>query len=140
MGQNAIHNLLEPLQKLFTIFPIPKKEIWETTCNLGVIQGGTAVNQVPNRCAVKLDIRFTPDENPDKIIKKIASIFKKQKIKINFIEPPIFSDKNNKFIKKFARVVRQVTKKTRFSEKDMEVQISDFYHQKNSSNSFWVKR
>ncbi len=37
------------------------------TCNVGVIQGGSTANAVPDRCTVQLDRRMIPCENPDTV-------------------------------------------------------------------------
>ena len=111
LGKNAILDMLEPLQQLQRVFPVPSKECWKTTVNVGVIQAGVAINQVPDVCTIKLDIRFIPQDNPKKIINRIKTIFKHQDIVIKMIEPPIFSNNNNLFIQNFFTIAKHVLKR-----------------------------
>ena len=42
--------------------------------NLGRIQGGDAINKVPDECRMSVDIRFLPGQEPDEILEQIARI------------------------------------------------------------------
>ena len=62
----AAHKLLE-LEKM--------KDMDARTCNVGVIQGGTVGNTVPDRCSFLVDIRFGNQENckrAEEIVQKTA--------------------------------------------------------------------
>jgi tripeptide aminopeptidase len=48
----------------------------ETTCNIGIIEGGMATNIVPNRVVVKGEARSHDDEKLNKITDQIVSAFK----------------------------------------------------------------
>lgn len=48
----------------------------ETTCNIGVIEGGTATNIVPNRVTVKGEVRSHDEEKLNKITNAMVSSFK----------------------------------------------------------------
>jgi len=53
----------------------------ETTCNIGIIEGGVAINIVPNLVTVKGEVRSHNAEKLDKITNEIVSSFK------NAVEP-----------------------------------------------------
>ena len=44
------------------------------TCNVGVIEGGSTANAVPDRCVVKLDRRMIPREDPDDVKQELLTI------------------------------------------------------------------
>lgn len=48
----------------------------ETTCNIGIIEGGTATNIVPNLVTVKGEVRSHDERKLDKVTDTIVSIFK----------------------------------------------------------------
>lgn len=49
---------------------------YETTCNIGVIEGGTAINIVPNIVTVKGEVRSHDEDKLDRVTEKIVSSFK----------------------------------------------------------------
>lgn len=62
----AAHKILE-LEKM--------KDMDSLTCNVGVIQGGTVSNTVPERCEFLIDIRFADQEDyarAEEIVQKVA--------------------------------------------------------------------
>lgn len=44
------------------------------TCNVGVIQGGSTANAVPDFCEVKLDRRMIPRENPETVQQEMREV------------------------------------------------------------------
>lgn len=44
------------------------------TCNVGVIEGGSTANAVPDRCIVKLDRRMIPGERPDVVQNELKAV------------------------------------------------------------------
>jgi acetylornithine deacetylase len=44
------------------------------TCNVGVIQGGSTANAVPDSCIVKLDRRMIPREDPEAVQAELAAV------------------------------------------------------------------
>ncbi len=48
----------------------------ETTCNIGVVEGGTAINIVPNLVTVKGEVRSHDEDKLDRVTEKIVSSFK----------------------------------------------------------------
>ncbi|MBC8434598.1 MAG: M20/M25/M40 family metallo-hydrolase [Desulfobacterales bacterium] len=48
----------------------------ETTCNIGVVEGGTAINIVPKLVTVKGEVRSHDEDKLDRVTEKIVSSFK----------------------------------------------------------------
>ncbi len=44
------------------------------TCNVGVIQGGSTFNAVPDACVIQIDRRMIPGENPDDVKAEITRV------------------------------------------------------------------
>jgi succinyl-diaminopimelate desuccinylase len=44
------------------------------TCNVGVIQGGSTANAVPDSCAVFLDRRMIPGEDPERVKEELVQV------------------------------------------------------------------
>jgi acetylornithine deacetylase/succinyl-diaminopimelate desuccinylase family protein len=44
------------------------------TCNVGVIEGGSTANAVPDRCSVRLDRRMIPREDPAEVERELAKV------------------------------------------------------------------
>ncbi|GED31245.1 M20 family metallopeptidase [Brevibacillus centrosporus] len=73
LGKNAIVAAMQKYNELATLdfmqessrfFPVP-------SFNLAKIEGGAALNQVPDRCSLYLDIRYLPTQNPADILESI---------------------------------------------------------------------
>ena len=72
-GVSAIWNMVEFLNLLKKFkFPRGRHPLHSPpTLNVGVIQGGSAVNMVPARCSVEVDIRYLPGQTRKEYIEKI---------------------------------------------------------------------
>ncbi len=44
------------------------------TCNIGVIEGGSTANAVPDSCAIKLDRRMIPREDPETVKAELSAV------------------------------------------------------------------
>lgn len=44
------------------------------TCNVGVIEGGSTANAVPDRCVVRLDRRMIPREHPEQVQQELRAV------------------------------------------------------------------
>ncbi|MCW7754675.1 M20/M25/M40 family metallo-hydrolase [Desulfobotulus sp. H1] len=76
LGRNAIENLMEDLSRLQGFFSGKKQELWEKTLNISRIEGGSAINQVPDSASAFLDIRFTEKDDPAEILQMIQKSLK----------------------------------------------------------------
>jgi len=110
-GENAIEILvsfLQEIKELFSKEPCDDKSHYHNSINVGKISGGEATNQVPNLASANLDIRFIPETNSKKIfsdISKIAAMNKNISVSKTVDEPAIKTDKKNKHIKLFSKIV-----------------------------------
>ena len=81
-GINAIHQMAEIISGLKKINLNTKKEPFfdfGSSLNVSLIQGGMAINIVPDKCEAKIDIRFLPSQTKNEILNKIDNELKKLK-------------------------------------------------------------
>ena len=76
--------------------------------NLGRIMGGDALNKVPDRCAIDLDIRYLPGQDPEKIQQEIASLGDVEVRRV-FHRQPILVEASNPFVQLLARAIEEGT-------------------------------
>lgn len=114
-GKNAILGLSRQLETFLTTNPLPTKETRKTTFNFSKIQGGRAINQVPDTCILECDIRFNPNESFNKVLDLLKSNFKFSKIKVLKLESPISTSPNNLFVTQFADAMKKEDIPIRFS-------------------------
>lgn len=111
-GLNAIEQLFDFLTKLKAVFPKEPCGIadhFHNSLNVGKIEGGKAVNQVPDFAQAHLDIRFTEEAsrlNIQKELKSITNSYKSIKIE-ELVRGSSYSlNVNNRYVKLFAEIVK----------------------------------
>lgn len=115
MGNNAIEKLSQLIDN-FSKNHRQNKPTKETTYNLSLISGGSAINQVPDSCEAWIDVRFNPLDSPASILKNIKKEFKGCKVELIKSESCIKTPKENVFVKKFLHSIEQnkLPKKLKF--------------------------
>ncbi len=74
-GINSIECALKLIPHLHDCIEDKKNEFLGTsTLNVGMIEGGTAMNVVPDKTSLKLDYRFIPEQDPNQIIQNLKNI------------------------------------------------------------------
>lgn len=73
LGENAIDTLVDDIVKLRAHFPDRRDDHWNRTVNVGRIEGGSAVNQVPGEARAYLDIRFTEEDDIDALMEALRA-------------------------------------------------------------------
>jgi succinyl-diaminopimelate desuccinylase len=77
-GKNANESLCKLATRLLEKYDENNKnKTWETTMNIGILQGGTASNQVCDRASMKLDFRFPETRTDDEILSEVKEAAKK---------------------------------------------------------------
>lgn len=109
-GVNAVEKLINAYPEVKKLFKYTKKDHWEKTLNLGMIKGGDAINKVPDYAEMFLDIRYTENDNVDKIISNIKKEVKKfgVSVEVKEKEPLFFSDANTENIQKLIKINNEV--------------------------------
>ncbi len=116
-GDNAIYTMGIVLSRLQAhgaeLIQRPKHpQLGTPTLNVGVIEGGQAVNIVPDRCWIEIDRRTLPEETEDGILKSVESAlrnvakyeFEKPHISIGGIDV----SPENPFVQRLASVIETI--------------------------------
>lgn len=72
LGQNAIDIILKDHDRLRALFPDQGGDHWHRSINLGRIQGGASINQVPDAAQAWFNIRYTETDDPKALIAAIT--------------------------------------------------------------------
>lgn len=88
-----------------------KYEIPYTTMNIGIINGGTGKNSIPEKCFVTLDIRAVKSEHNNLILNKIEEISKKYEFKYKIVErvEPFYNDFDEINSKKTSNLITEAS-------------------------------
>jgi len=106
MGKNALEPIIELGNKLMKIYGKNSlKENWNTTMNIGTIQGGISTNQVCPEAVMKLDFRYPETDSIGKITDKVKKLAREISPNLS-VEPastglPTFTDINLPVVKNF---------------------------------------
>ncbi|NCD25839.1 MAG: M20 family peptidase [Deltaproteobacteria bacterium] len=75
LGRNAIDIILDDCARLRALFPNHDDhdvDHWHRTINLGRIQGGASINQVPGTAQAWFNIRYTENDDPQALVAAMA--------------------------------------------------------------------
>jgi len=72
-GENAIEALMDAHPEIRAVFAAEAGD-WPTTVNYGLIEGGTAVNQVPDSARLRLDVRYPDADARDRVLTALRAI------------------------------------------------------------------
>jgi acetylornithine deacetylase/succinyl-diaminopimelate desuccinylase family protein len=83
-GENAIYFMSEVINVLQKrLIPLCKEKshplVGSPTLSVNIIQGGTQINTIPNRCFIEIDRRMIPGENNQDILKEVDKFLNKLK-------------------------------------------------------------
>jgi succinyl-diaminopimelate desuccinylase len=99
LGDNAVlkaHDVFRSIESL--PFARQSSELFDRpSINLGRILGGDALNKVPDRCAIDVDIRYLPEQDPATVLEQVRGIPDAQ-VETLFSRPPAVVDRNLPFV------------------------------------------
>lgn len=111
-GENAVNKIVKAIHNIHKVFPVPEKEVWQTTFNLSWIKtANETANKVPDYAEARFDIRYIP-EDKDQIIKNLRKLISESlEIKILEIEPAHFTSDKNPYINNLLKTIKKINKK-----------------------------
>jgi succinyl-diaminopimelate desuccinylase len=109
-GDNAVLKALHGFRRIEQMgWAQESSELFpRASVNLGRIMGGDALNKVPDKCVIDLDIRYLPGQEPGKIQQEIASLPNVEVRKV-FHRQPILVEATNPFVQLLAQAVEEGT-------------------------------
>lgn len=110
LGENAIEKLMESCGVLKEVFPIKEVEQnWYTTCNLGVMHGGSAANTVPHEAHCVLDIRYTEEFDEEALLSLLKKEMPHMEFEILFSSGVSVTQEGDPYVQLYARLIKDKT-------------------------------
>ena len=100
LGDNAVLKAIDVFRAIESLpFSRESSEVFDRpSINLGRIEGGDAINKVPDRCQMAVDIRFLPGQEPQEIMAQIGRIPAIEVTK-SFVFPPVSVSRTNPYVR-----------------------------------------
>jgi succinyl-diaminopimelate desuccinylase len=103
LGDNAVlkaHDIFRSIESL--PFARQSSELFDRpSINLGRIWGGDALNKVPDKCVIDVDIRYLPEQDPDEVLEQVRGM-PDSEITTIFSRPPARVDPESVFVRTLA--------------------------------------
>ncbi|HET7122346.1 MAG TPA: M20/M25/M40 family metallo-hydrolase [Solirubrobacterales bacterium] len=100
LGDNAVLNAIDVFRSIESLpFARHSSELFDRpSINLGRILGGDALNKVPDRCIIDVDIRYLPGQDPAAILEQVRGIAGVEATAL-LTRPPATVDRNSPFVR-----------------------------------------
>jgi succinyl-diaminopimelate desuccinylase len=100
LGDNAVLNAIDVFRSIESLpFARHSSELFDRpSINLGRILGGDALNKVPDRCIIDVDIRYLPDQDPAAILEQVRGIPGCEAAAL-LTRPPATVDRDSDFVR-----------------------------------------
>ena len=110
LGDNAVLKAIDVFRRIESLpFSRESSELFDRpSVNLGRIQGGDALNKVPDLCQMVVDIRFLPNQDPGDILEQIRSIPDIEVVK-TFTRVPAYVPRSNPYVVALVAAVGRLT-------------------------------
>ncbi|HXR30879.1 MAG TPA: M20/M25/M40 family metallo-hydrolase [Solirubrobacterales bacterium] len=99
LGDNAVLRAIDVFRSIESLpFARHSSELFDRpSINLGRIVGGDALNKVPDRCAIDVDIRYLPDQDPANLLEQVRGI-PAAEVEQLFTRPPAVVDRELPYV------------------------------------------
>ena len=110
LGDNAVLKAIDVFRRIESLpFSRESSELFDRpSVNLGRIQGGDALNKVPDLCQMVVDIRFLPNQDPGDILEQVRSIPDIEVVK-TFTRVPAYVSRSNPYVIALVAAVGRLT-------------------------------
>ncbi len=108
LGDNAVLNAIDVFRSIESLpFARHSSELFDRpSINLGRIWGGDALNKVPDRCVIDVDIRYLPDQDPVAILAQVRGIAGIRATPL-LTRPPATVDRDSAFVQGLRRAAAE---------------------------------
>jgi succinyl-diaminopimelate desuccinylase len=110
LGDNAVLKAIDVFRRIESLpFSRESSELFDRpSVNLGRIQGGDALNKVPDLCQMVVDIRYLPNQDPGDILEQIRSIPDIEVVR-TFTRGPAYVSRSNPYVIALVAAVGRLT-------------------------------
>ncbi len=100
LGDNAVLGAIDVFRSIESLpFARHSSELFDRpSINLGRIWGGDALNKVPDRCVIDVDIRYLPDQDPAAILSEVRALPRASAAQL-LTRPPARVDRDSVFVR-----------------------------------------
>jgi succinyl-diaminopimelate desuccinylase len=115
LGDNAVLKAIDVFRAIESLpFTRESSEAFDRpSINLGRIQGGDALNKVPDRCTMAVDVRYLPGQDPGEILEQVRMI-PSIDVERTFIHPTVMVSRTDPYVRALREAVAR-------SAPDMEI-------------------
>lgn len=101
LGDNAVLKAHDVFRRIESLpFARHSSELFDRpSINLGRILGGDALNKVPDRCAIDVDIRYLPDQDPAEVLEQVRGVPDTEATAL-FTRPPAVVDRDSPYVRR----------------------------------------
>jgi succinyl-diaminopimelate desuccinylase len=106
LGDNAVLKAVDVFRAIETLpFSRESTEMFDRpSTNIGRIAGGDALNKVPDRCTMWVDIRYLPGQDPQEILEQVQQI-RDIEVQRTLIHPPVSVARTDPFVRALREAV-----------------------------------
>ena len=110
LGDNAVLKAIDVFRRIESLpFSRESSELFDRpSVNLGRIQGGDALNKVPDLCTMVVDIRYLPNQDPGDILEQVRSIPDIEVMR-TFTRVPALVSRSNPYVVALVSAVGRLT-------------------------------
>jgi succinyl-diaminopimelate desuccinylase len=109
IGDNAVLKAIDVFRRIESLpFARESSDLFDRpSINLGRILGGDTLNRVPESCAIDVDIRYLPEQDPDEVLDAIRELPDAEVVKV-FRRAPVRVERGNAFVQALGAAVSVV--------------------------------
>jgi succinyl-diaminopimelate desuccinylase len=111
LGDNAVLKAIDVFRAIESLpFTRESSELFDRpSINLGRIQGGDALNKVPDLCTMAVDVRYLPGQDPAEILAQVREIDAIE-VTRTFIHPPVTVARTDPYVRALRDAVARSTR------------------------------
>jgi succinyl-diaminopimelate desuccinylase len=111
LGDNAVLNAIDVFRSIESLpFARESSDMFDRpSINLGRIQGGRAVNMVPDLCTMVVDVRYLPGQDPAVILEQVRTV-EGIDVTRTFVHPPVAVSRTDPFVRALKEAVTRSTR------------------------------
>jgi succinyl-diaminopimelate desuccinylase len=116
LGDNAVLKAIDVFRQIESLpFSRESSEFFDRpSISLGRIIGGDVINKVPDLCAMDVDVRYLPGQDPERILANVRGIPDVEVTKV-FTRAPAIVERSNPYVQMLASAVAECTPAERIS-------------------------
>jgi len=110
VGDNAVLKAIDVFRQIESLpFARESSDLFDRpSINLGRIAGGDALNRVPDACALDVDVRYLPGQDPEEILAAVNAL-KDTQVTRTFHRKPVIVARDNPYVQALGAGIARVT-------------------------------